>query len=72
MLRILDKIVQGKGSIEELDMLHEIASNIMGNTICAFGEGASMPMLGFLRKFRKEIEDYIRTGGSSSIGRLAL
>jgi len=72
MMRILDKIVAGKGTIEELDLLHEIASNVMGNTICAFGEGASMPMLGFLRKFRPELEEYVRTGGTSSTGRLAL
>ncbi|MCU0690136.1 MAG: NADH-quinone oxidoreductase subunit NuoF [Polyangiaceae bacterium] len=72
MHRILDKIVDGRGTIEELDLLHEIASNVMGNTICAFGEGASMPMLGFLRSFRKEFEEYIRTGGKSSTGRLTL
>ncbi|MFW5740148.1 MAG: NADH-quinone oxidoreductase subunit NuoF [Myxococcota bacterium] len=72
MKRILDKIIAGEGTMEELDLLHEIASNVMGNTICAFGEGASMPMLGFLRKFRKELEEYVRTGGKSSTGRLAL
>ncbi len=46
--------------------------NIMGNTICAFGEGTAMPALGFLQKFRREFEEYIRTGGKSSTGRLAL
>ena len=72
MKRILDKIVAGEATIEDLDLIHEIASNVMGNTICAFGEGASMPMLGFLLKFRKELEEYVRTGGKSSTGRLAL
>ena len=69
--RILDRIVQGEGTHEELDRLHEIADNIMGNTICAFGEGTAMPALGFLRKFRKEFERYIDTRGGSSPGRLA-
>jgi NADH-quinone oxidoreductase subunit F len=69
--RILDRIVQGEGTREELDRLHEIADNIMGNTICAFGEGTAMPALGFLRKFRKEFEEYIDTRGRSSPGRLA-
>jgi NADH-quinone oxidoreductase subunit F len=41
----------------------------MGNTICAFGEGTAMPALGFLRKFRKEIEQRVRDKGRS-IGRL--
>src|SRR4051812_45516158 len=70
--RILDRIVAGEGTIEELDRLHEIADNIMGNTICAFGEGTAMPALGFLRKFRKEFEQYIRTKGKSSTGKLNL
>ena len=46
--------------MDELDRLHEIANNIMGNTICAFGEGTAMPALGFLKKFRKEFEAYVR------------
>lgn len=60
--RILDKIVAGTGSIEELDQLHEIASNITGNTICAFGDGAAQPALSFVRKFRPQLEDYIKNG----------
>ncbi|MCC6554738.1 MAG: NADH-quinone oxidoreductase subunit NuoF [Polyangiaceae bacterium] len=69
--RILDRIVHGEATVEELDRLHEIADNIMGNTICAFGEGTAMPALGFLRKFRKEFEAYIRTKGASSTGVLS-
>ena len=48
--RIVEKIVEGKGSMDELDQISEIASNIMGNTICAFGDGAAQPMLAFVRK----------------------
>ncbi len=44
----------------------------MGNTICAFGEGTAMPALGFLLKFRKEIEGHIKTRGKSATGKLAL
>jgi len=72
LLRIADKILDATVTERELDMIHVIASNIMGNTICAFGEGASMPVLGFIRKFRKEIDEYVRTGGASSPGSLAL
>jgi NADH-quinone oxidoreductase subunit F len=70
--RIMDRIVAGEAELDELDRLHEIASNIMGNTICAFGEGTAMPALGFLQKFRKEFEAYVRTKGASSPRRLAL
>ena len=72
LFRILDRIVAGEAEMEELDRLSEIASNIMGNTICAFGEGTAMPTLGFLLKFRRELEDYVRTKGKSGTRRLAL
>jgi NADH-quinone oxidoreductase subunit F len=72
LFRILDRIVKGEAEIHELDRLSEIASNIMGNTICAFGEGTAMPALGFLLKFRRELEEFIQTRGHSSTRRLAL
>jgi NADH-quinone oxidoreductase subunit F len=70
--RILNKIVEGKGSLEELDRVHEIASNITGNTICAFGDGAATPALAFVRRYRKNFEDYIVSGGKSQTRRLTL
>jgi NADH-quinone oxidoreductase subunit F len=45
--------------MEELVGLHDIANGIMGNTICAFGEGTAMPALAFLQKFRPEFEAYV-------------
>ncbi|HSC87879.1 MAG TPA: NADH-quinone oxidoreductase subunit NuoF [Polyangiaceae bacterium] len=68
--RILDKIVAGEGSVHELDQLHEIASNITGNTICAFGDGAATPALTFVRKFRPQLLDYIQNGGRGQTGTL--
>jgi NADH-quinone oxidoreductase subunit F len=58
--RVVGKIMDGKASMAELDELHEIANGIMGNTICAFGEGTAMPALAFIQKFRKELEAYVR------------
>jgi NADH-quinone oxidoreductase subunit F len=70
--RILDKIVAGTGSIEELDRIHEIASDITGNTICAFGDGAAQPALAFVSRYRSHFEDYVRTGGKAQTGRLTV
>lgn len=70
--RILTKIVAGQGTIEELDRLSEIGSDITGNTICAFGDGAAQPVLSFVRKYRKNLEDYVLRGGKSQTGRLEL
>jgi NADH-quinone oxidoreductase subunit F len=68
--RILDKIVAGEGTIEELDRVSEIASDITGNTICAFGDGAAQPALAFVRKYRSHFEDYILNGAKSQTRRL--
>ncbi|MEJ7734562.1 MAG: NADH-ubiquinone oxidoreductase-F iron-sulfur binding region domain-containing protein, partial [Polyangiaceae bacterium] len=68
--RIMTRIVQREATMAELDRLHDIADGIMGNTICAFGEGTAMPALAFLRKFRKEFEAYVNTRGKSSTGLL--
>jgi len=38
---------------------------MVGNTICAFGDGAAQPALSFVRKFRRNFEDYVLHGGSS-------
>jgi NADH-quinone oxidoreductase subunit F len=69
--RVVEKVLDGKASMEELDQLHDIANGIMGNTICAFGEGTAMPALGFLNKFRKDFEAYVRGERKRSDARLA-
>jgi NADH-quinone oxidoreductase subunit F len=60
LLRITTKLLEGQASQAELDSLHDIANGIMGNTICAFGEGTAMPALAFIQKFRPELEQYVR------------
>ena len=54
MLRILNDLARGKGREQDVALLVEILNNIMGNTICAFGEGMCMPILGILQKFHQE------------------
>ncbi|MFO0565928.1 MAG: NADH-ubiquinone oxidoreductase-F iron-sulfur binding region domain-containing protein [Polyangiaceae bacterium] len=67
----MNKIAEGHGTIDEPDQLHRIASAISsGNTICAFGDGAAQPVLSFVRKFRKQFEDYVLTGGKSQTKKL--
>jgi NADH-quinone oxidoreductase subunit F len=70
--RTLDKLMAGEATMQDLDALSDIASNIMGNTICAFGEGTAMPALGFLRKFRKEFEAYVKGERKGSQARLTV
>lgn len=59
MSRIIDRIAHGKGRLQDLDQLHDIAGGIMGRTICALGDAAAMPVQSFLKYFREEFERYI-------------
>jgi NADH-quinone oxidoreductase subunit F len=68
--RIVTKLLAGDASLAELDQIHEIGNGIMGNTICAFGEGASMPALGLVRKFRRHFEDHANGKPCVAGGRL--
>ncbi len=68
--RIANKLVAGTATMDDLDRIHEIASDITGNTICAFGDGAAQPALSFVRKYRKHFEDYILTGGKGQTRKL--
>ena len=56
MWRMLERMARGESTYKEIDILHDVTKQIEGHTICAFGEGASWPVQGLLRHFRKEIE----------------
>jgi NADH-quinone oxidoreductase subunit F len=71
MNRILARICDGRGTADDLDTLRSIAGGIQGNTVCALGDAAAMPVASFLRKFGAEFEHYVRHGRSLYDGRLA-
>ncbi len=56
MSKALHRMTHGKGRKEDADYLSDIAQNIQGRTICAFGEAASWPVLSFVKKFKDEFE----------------
>lgn len=57
---IIGNILNGLGREGDIELLQEIAVNIMGRTICPLGDAAAMPVQGFLKKFRDEFESHIR------------
>ncbi len=63
--RILRRIVDGQGTIQDLDDLLAIAGDMEGNTICVFADAAAWPVQSYITKFRSEFEAYIRTGRGS-------
>ncbi|MBX3748207.1 MAG: NADH-quinone oxidoreductase subunit NuoF [Verrucomicrobiae bacterium] len=54
--KALHRLAHGRGRRADADYLLNIAQNIQGRTICAFGEAASWPVLSFVKKFREEFE----------------
>ncbi|EIJ42757.1 NADH-quinone oxidoreductase, F subunit [Beggiatoa alba B18LD] len=62
--RVVHRIRIGQGKPEDLELLSNIANKIMGRTICALGDAASMPVLSFVREFPEEFQYYIEHGHS--------
>jgi NADH-quinone oxidoreductase subunit F len=67
--RIIERIVDGKGKMEDLDLLTDLSNNISGRTICALGDAAATPVLSFIKHFRPEFEYYIQHGKSMVTGK---
>jgi NADH-quinone oxidoreductase subunit F len=65
MLKIADRLRRGQGRLEDLQILEEVGDKIgimPGTTICGLADGAGWPVKQAVRKFRKELESYIRSG----------
>ncbi|NLA45467.1 MAG: 4Fe-4S binding protein [Candidatus Cloacimonetes bacterium] len=54
MLEILNRITEGKGELEDLDRLEELALNISKGSLCGLGQTAPNPVLTTLRYFKDE------------------
>lgn len=60
MLKILEKIVAGKGEMEDLDTLEELAVAVKDGSLCGLGKTAPNPVLSTLKYFRDEYIAHIR------------
>jgi len=54
--KVSRRVAEGRGKPDDIELLASIAHGIAGNTICALGDAAAWPMLGFLTKFRADFE----------------
>ncbi len=68
MVRIVDRIRNGQGRTEDLDLLVQVAGSMgimPGTTICGLADGAAWPVKNAIQKFRGEFEEAVRrTQGS--------
>lgn len=60
LMRIMDRMVEGKAEVQEIDQLYNLTKQIEGHTICALGDAAAWPVQGLIKNFRPEMEKRIR------------
>ncbi len=59
MLEILERIVSGKGTLEDLDLLEELGKMISETALCGLGKSASLPVISTLNQFRDEYIEHV-------------
>lgn len=59
MEKVLHRIEEGHGTMEDIDLLWDIQRKIEGNTICPLGDAAAWPVAAAIRHFREEFEWHI-------------
>ena len=69
--RIVHRIAQGQGSVQDLDELLAIAGDMEGNTICVFADAAAWPVQSYITQFRDEFEEYIRSSRGAATKEVA-
>jgi NADH-quinone oxidoreductase subunit F len=57
--RMVDRIENGKGRMEDLELLNSVADDIQGRTICALGDAAAMPVRAMIKHFRDEFAYHV-------------
>ncbi len=59
MLEILEDIVSGRGTLEQLDILQSLGQAITDTALCGLGKSAALPVLSTLKLFREEYEQHV-------------
>ena len=59
LLEILDKIIAGNGTLEDIDKLEELCYYIKSASLCGLGQTAPNPVLSTLKYFRHEYEAHV-------------
>ncbi len=60
--KTLERFHAGKGRPEDIDMIAELAKNMLGRTFCPLGDAAAMPTISIMKKWRNEFEDHLHGG----------
>ena len=60
MLEIINDITEGRGTMQELELLEETAETVAMASLCALGKTAPNPVLSTIKYFRSEYEAHIK------------
>ncbi len=71
MMRVMNRMVQGRAEIEEIDTLEAVTRQVEGHTICALGDAAAWPIQGLIKNFRPEMEARIAAYKASKSMKMA-
>jgi NADH-quinone oxidoreductase subunit F len=58
--KTLDRFHAGYGRQEDIGLIGDLASNMLGRTFCPLGDAAAMPTISIVNKFRNEFEDHLQ------------
>lgn len=70
--RVMDRMVEGRAEIDEIDVLEQVTRQIEGHTICALADGGVWPVQGLIRHFRPLMETRIAAYKASKLAPVAL
>ena len=59
LYKLLQRVERGEGRMKDIDLLYGVANNIVGKTLCAFGDAAATPVLTTLNLFKHEFEAHV-------------
>ncbi len=71
MMRMMNRLVEGRAEIAEIDLLEQVTRQVEGHTICALGDAAAWPIQGLMRHFRPLVEQRIRDYQARTAPRVA-
>jgi len=66
--KVMHRISSGRGTASDIPLLNDVCKQIMGHTICPFGDALVTPYLSFLDKFRSEFDERLDAALVSQIG----
>ncbi len=65
--QVLERILDGRGTTADIDLLDEVADNIFGRSFCALGDGAASPIKSSIKYFRDEYAQLVERGRTLTV-----